>query len=59
MHTATESQIRHAVAEVLNDLSYRLKAEVIAEEMAGLDAATVGANLLEELAGTETLARSA
>ena len=59
VHTATESQIRHAVAEVLNDLSYRLKAEVIAEEMAGLDAATVGANLLEELAGTETLARSA
>lgn len=59
VHTATEPQIRHAVAGVLNDLSYRLKAEVIAEEMSGLDAATAGANLLEELAGTETLARSA
>jgi MGT family glycosyltransferase len=55
----TEAQIREAVAEVMGDLSYRLKAEVLSEEMAGLDAATTGADLLEELAGAEKLARSA
>src|SRR5687767_4469516 len=55
----TEKQIRNAVAEVMGDLSYRLKAEVLSEEMAGLDAATAAADLLEELAGAEKLARSA
>jgi MGT family glycosyltransferase len=55
----SETQIRNAVAEVMGDLSYRLKAEVLSEEMAGLDAATTGADLLEELAGAEKLARTA
>lgn len=47
----TESQIRNAVRRVLTTPTYAARAEAIRYEMAGLDAATTSAELLEELAG--------
>jgi MGT family glycosyltransferase len=55
----TEAQIRNAVSHVLNTPTYAARAEALAYELSGLDAASVGAELLEELAGTQALARSA
>jgi MGT family glycosyltransferase len=49
----TEGQIRNAVEEVASNPSYRKRAEQLAKEMAGLDAAKTSAELLEELAGME------
>lgn len=55
-----ERQIRDAVRRVLTTPTYAARAEAIRYEMAGLDAATTGAELLEELAGEQNqLARSA
>lgn len=47
----TETQIRNAVRRVITTPTYAARAEAIRYEMAGLDAATTGAELLEELAG--------
>lgn len=55
----SEAQIRKAVSRVLNTPTYAARAEALAHELSGLDAANVGADLLEELAGAETLAESA
>lgn len=55
----SEAQIRNAVARVLNDPTYVARAQALAYELSGLDAARTGADLLEELAGAEPLARSA
>jgi MGT family glycosyltransferase len=55
----SEAQIRGAVAKVLNDPTYVARAQALAYELSGLDAARTGADLLEELAGAEPLARSA
>jgi MGT family glycosyltransferase len=55
----SESQIRNAVSHVLNTPTYAARAEALAYELSGLDAASVGADLLEELAGEEALAQSA
>lgn len=58
----TESQIRDAVLRVLTTPTYAARAEAMRYELAGLDAATSGADLLEELAGVdrnELLERSA
>jgi len=46
----TETQIRDAVRTVLNVPTYAARAEAIRYEMSGLDAAKIGADLLEELA---------
>jgi UDP:flavonoid glycosyltransferase YjiC (YdhE family) len=54
----TEEQIRNAVARVLSDVTYRARANAMRYEMSGLDAATTGAELLEELAGANPLVRS-
>jgi MGT family glycosyltransferase len=54
----TEEQIRNAVARVLSDVTYRARANAIRYEMSGLDAASTGAELLEELAGANPLVRS-
>jgi MGT family glycosyltransferase len=51
-------QIRGAVQRVLNDVTYRARANALRYEMSGLDAATTGADLLEELAG-EPMSRRA
>lgn len=55
----SEAQIRNAVAQVLHDPTYVARAQALAYELSGLDAARTGADLLEELAGAEPLARSA
>lgn len=55
----TEGQIRKAVSHVLQTPTYAARAEALAYEMSGLDAAGIGADLLEELAGAEVLAQSA
>jgi MGT family glycosyltransferase len=60
----TEKQIREAVQTVLHTPTYAARAEAIRYEMAGLDAARISADLLEELAGSrdvqeEALERSA
>lgn len=47
----TEKQIRNAVRRVITTPTYAARAEAIRYEMAGLDAAATGAELLEELAG--------
>lgn len=52
-----EEQIREAVQRVLNDMTYRARANAIRYEMASLDSAARGAELLEQLAGAETPAR--
>ena len=57
--TPTAAQIREAVRRVLTTPTYAARAEAIRYEMAGLDAARTGAELLEELAGGDELARSA
>lgn len=56
----SERQIRNAVRRVLTTPTYAARAEAIRYEMSGLDAATTGAELLEELAGSnEELSRFA
>lgn len=55
----TEKQIRDAVQRVLNTPTYAARAEAFHYEMAGLDAATRGADLLEELADEDVLEQSA
>jgi UDP:flavonoid glycosyltransferase YjiC (YdhE family) len=55
----TQTQIRNAVSHVLQIPTYAARAEALRYEMSGLDAATVGADLLEELTGAASLARSA
>lgn len=64
--TASEEQIRKAVRTVLDTPTYAARAEAMRYEMAGLDAAKIGADLLEELASSynvldvdEALERSA
>jgi MGT family glycosyltransferase len=51
----TETQIREAVRRVLNDMTYRARANAIGYEMSGLDAGSRGADLLEQLAGSDAL----
>lgn len=53
----TEEQIRDAMQRVLTDMTYRARANAIRYEMAGLDSAARGAELLEDLAGAATPAR--
>jgi MGT family glycosyltransferase len=60
----TETQIRDAVRTVLNVPTYAARAEALRYELSGLDAAKIGADLLEELASKscveeEALERSA
>jgi hypothetical protein len=59
----TEMQIREAVRTVLSVPAYAARAEAMRYELSGLDAAKIGADLLEELAGRcdveEALERSA
>lgn len=50
----TETQIREAVTRVLNDMTYKARANAMRYEMADVDAAVRGAELLERLAGHET-----
>ena len=50
--TASEEQIRNAVRTVLATPTYAARAEAMRYEMAGLNAATIGADLLEELANS-------
>ncbi|PYQ25762.1 MAG: glycosyl transferase [Acidobacteria bacterium] len=52
----TETQIRDAVQRVLNDVTYKARANAMRYEMADVDAAVRGAELLERLAGTESAA---
>ncbi len=47
----TETQIREAARTVLSVPAYAARAEAMRYELAGLDAAKIGADLLEELAG--------
>ncbi len=47
----TEEQIRTAAMRVLNDVSYRLRAQEIAKAMAELDGASEAARLIEEFLG--------
>lgn len=47
----TETQIREAVRTVLSVPAYAARAEAMRYELSGLDAAKIGADLLEELAG--------
>jgi len=47
----TETQIRNAVSHVLTTPTFAARAEAMRYELAGLDAAKNGADLLEELAG--------
>jgi MGT family glycosyltransferase len=51
----SESQIRDAVSRVLTTPTYAARAEAIRYELAGLDAARIGADLLAELAGVEEI----
>lgn len=53
----TEEQIRDAVQRVLTDMTYRARANAMRYEMAGIDSAARGAELLEDLAGTGATAR--
>ena len=60
----TETQIRDAVRTVMSTPTYAARAEAMRYELSGLDAAKIGADLLEELAGRydmeeEALERSA
>lgn len=56
----SEHDIRNAVRRVIETPTYAARAEAIRYEMAGLDAALTGAELLEELAGcSDELAQSA
>lgn len=55
VHRPGERQIREAVSHVLKTPTYSARAEAIRYEMAGLDAATAGADLLEELTGTDAV----
>ncbi len=49
--TPTHDQVRDAVRRALEVPDYRLRAEAVAAEMSGLDAAMRAADLLEELCG--------
>lgn len=49
----TVAQIRDAVTRVITTPTYAARAEAMRYELAGLDAPTSGADLLEELAGVE------
>jgi MGT family glycosyltransferase len=51
----SESQIRKSVSHVFHTPTYAARAEALRYELAGLDPARVGADLLEELAGVESL----
>lgn len=51
----SQSQIRNAVSHVLNTPTYAARAEALRYELAGLDAAATGADLLEELAGADAV----
>jgi len=51
VNTPSETQIRNAVSHVINTPTYAARAEALRYELSGLDAATVGADLLEELIG--------
>lgn len=58
----TEQQIRDAVKTVFTTPTYAARAEAMRYELSGLDAANIGADLLEELAGScdmEALGKSA
>jgi MGT family glycosyltransferase len=58
----TEQQIRDAVRTVFTTPTYAARAEAMRYELSGLDAANIGADLLEELAGScdmEALEKSA
>ena len=55
----SETQIRDAVLRVLTTPTYAARAEALRYELAGLDPARCGADLLEELAGEEALEQSA
>ena len=48
----TEEQIRDAVKTVMNIPTYAARAEAFRYELSGLNPATIGADLLEELAGS-------
>ena len=54
-----EEQVRDAVRNALGNPAYRLHAELMRAELGGLDAATRGADLLEELVGAEAWRKSA
>lgn len=47
-----EAQIRDAVQTVINTPTYAARAEAMRYELSGLNAAKIGADLLEELAGS-------
>ena len=49
----SEAQIREAVQTVLSTPTYAARAEALRYQLSGLDAARTGAELLEELAGSE------
>lgn len=51
----TEAQIRAAITRVFTTPTYAARAEAMRYELAGLDAAESGADLLEELVGAESL----
>ncbi|HEX8255904.1 MAG TPA: glycosyltransferase [Thermoanaerobaculia bacterium] len=51
----TEVQIRDAVTRVLTTPTYAARAEAMRYELAGLDAPTSAADLLEELAGVDNM----
>ncbi|HYI10498.1 MAG TPA: nucleotide disphospho-sugar-binding domain-containing protein [Thermoanaerobaculia bacterium] len=51
----SETQIRNAVTRVFTTPTYAARAEALRYELSGLDAARSGADLLEELAGEQTL----
>ncbi len=53
--TPSETQIRDAVRAVLDTPTYAARAEAMRYELAGLDAAKIGADLLEELAGSSNV----
>jgi UDP:flavonoid glycosyltransferase YjiC (YdhE family) len=53
--TPSETQIRDAVRAVLDTPTYAARAEAMRYELAGLDAAKIGAGLLEELAGSSNV----
>jgi MGT family glycosyltransferase len=55
----SEEQIRDAVLRVLTTPTYAARAEALRYELAGLDPARCGADLLEELAGEQALEQSA
>ena len=55
----TEGQIRKSVLQVLDNPTYAARAEALRMELSRYDAATRGAELLEELAGCDEMQQSA